>query len=316
MAILESTHQPLRDLPNGGRVDRVLLVRAVDRRHTRNGDVFLRLLLADRSGALPGVLWADRDVAIGGPLQVTARLTDHERYGRQLRIEKVDAADAEQVDWSLLVDGPSRSVTDLERDLQSLLEQIGDPYLAALMGRLIGPDSPSARIYRDAPAAKYNHHAYVHGLLDHSVAVAQLAAVAADLFPGVDRDLVVCGALLHDLGKLEAYTSHNGCSDLTDSGKLAGEIPLGYYRIRSEIDSLPGFPPDRATALLHIVLAHHGRLEHGSPVVPQTREATIVHALDNLSGQLGAFDRLEKETAACERWSRYDRVLGACAFLA
>ncbi|HEY3187441.1 MAG TPA: hypothetical protein VGJ70_08195 [Solirubrobacteraceae bacterium] len=93
-----------------------------------------------------------------------------------------------------------------------------------------------------------------------------------------------------------------------------GEIPLGYYRVRREIESLSGFPAELARALLHVILAHHGCLEHGSPVAPGTREAALVHAIDDLSGQMGAFDRLEKETPAGERWSRYDRALGGSAY--
>lgn len=100
----------------------------------------------------------------------------------------------------------------------------------------------------------------------------------------------------------------------TDAGKLQGEIPLGYFRVRQAVAATPGFPPERAQALLHILLSHHGRLEFGSPVTPCTREAALVHAMDNLSGHLGAFDRLEGETPAQERWSRYDRVIDGAAF--
>ena len=97
--------------------------------------------------------------------------------------------------------------------------------------------------------------------------------------------------------------------ELTDAGKLQGEIPLGYYIVRREIESIAGFPADTAQAVLHIILCHHGKLEHGSPVVPCTREATLVHVIDNLGGKLGSFDRLEKSLADGERWSGFDRAL-------
>ncbi len=122
------------------------------------------------------------------------------------------------------------------------------------------------------------------------------------------------GALLHDIGKLEAYTSDPMAIDLTDAGKLQGEIPLGYYKVRRTIEDIDGFPPAVAEAVLHIILAHHGALEHGSPVVPQTREATLVHMIDNLGGRLGSFDRIEKELPDGERWSRFDRALGGSAY--
>jgi 3'-5' exoribonuclease len=103
---------------------------------------------------------------------------------------------------------------------------------------------------------------------------------------------------------------------MTDLGKLQGEIPLGYYRVRRTIEDLPGFPPALAVAVGHIILSHHGQLEHGSPVVPCTREATLVHMIDNLGGRLGSFDRLEKELADGATWSGFDRALGAGAWFA
>ena len=103
---------------------------------------------------------------------------------------------------------------------------------------------------------------------------------------------------------------------MTDAGRLQGEIALGYYRIRREIEEIDGFPPELAQAIGHIILSHHGALEHGSPVVPCTREATLVHMIDNLGGRLGSFDRLEKELPEGSRWSGYDRALGAGAWFA
>ena len=138
----------------------------------------------------------------------------------------------------------------------------------------------------------------------------------AATFPGIDRDVAVTGALLHDIGKIEAYEQTGGAIALSDPGKLEGEIPLGYFRVRRAIEELEGFPPDTAQAVLHIILSHHGKLEHGSPVVPCTREATLVHMIDNLGGTLGSFDRLEKALADGECWSGFDRALSGSAYFA
>jgi 3'-5' exoribonuclease len=143
-----------------------------------------------------------------------------------------------------------------------------------------------------------------------------VSAISAT-FPGIDRDVAVTGALLHDVGKLEAYTDEGGRDriiDLTDVGRLHGEIALGYYRIRRAIEDVDGFPQELAWAVLHIILSHHGSLEHGSPVVPCTREATLVHMIDNLGGRLGSFDRIEKELSPGARWSSFDRAIGSGAF--
>src|SRR6202035_5443656 len=135
-------------------------------------------------------------------------------------------------------------------------------------------------------------------------------------FPGIDRDVAVTGALLHDIGKLEAYDMEDGAIEMSDLGRLYGEIPLGYYRVRRLIDELEGFPAELERALLHIILSHHGSLEHGSPVIPCTREATLVHMIDNLGGRLGSFDRLQRELAEGEQWSAYDKGIGGGAYFA
>ncbi len=142
-----------------------------------------------------------------------------------------------------------------------------------------------------------------------------MSALAAT-FPSIDRDVAVTGALLHDIGKVEAYASRNGAIELTDAGKLLGEIPLGYYTVRRTIEEIPGFPAEDTEALLHIILSHHGKLEHGSPVIPCTREATLVHFIDNLGGNLGSFDRIEKALADGARWSEFDRGISTSAYFA
>src|SRR4029079_15462054 len=125
--------------------------------------------------------------------------------------------------------------------------------------------------FRVAPAAKFYHEAYAHGLLEHTLSVSQAVNAVSASFPGVDRDLAVTVALIHDIGKIEAYSADPAAIDLTDDGRLLGEIPLGYYLVRRQIEQIDGFSWPLARRLLHIVLAHHGKLENGSPVVPMTR---------------------------------------------
>ena len=183
----------------------------------------------------------------------------------------------------------------MEADLRQLVATVQNGHLRELLDAVFGPGVRHVGGFRDAPAAKRYHQAYRHGLLEHCVGVAQAVSAISATFPGIDRDVAVCGALLHDIGKLDAYTADPLGIEMTDAGKLQGEIALGYYRVRRLIEDLPGFPADLAAAVLHIILSHHGQLAHGSPVVPCTREATLVHMIDNLGGRLGSFDRLEKE---------------------
>jgi 3'-5' exoribonuclease len=204
----------------------------------------------------------------------------------------------------------------MEADLRELMTTIHNPHLRRLLNELFGEGSATWVEYREKPAAKHYHQAYRHGLLEHSLTVAQAVSAVSAIFPGIDRDMAVTGALLHDIGKLDAYSLDDTSVSMSDNGRLYGEIPAGYYRVRRTIERLYGFPPELEQALLHIILSHHGSLEHGSPVVPCTREATLVHMIDNLGGRLGSFVRLEKELPDGSRWSGYDRALGGGAFFA
>jgi 3'-5' exoribonuclease len=299
----------VRELVDGQDLEKVLLVRAGEVR----SDGSVRLTLGDRTGAV--VANVGEEVLPlcepGTPVSVAGRL-----HGSELTVRELRPAEPHEYDLAELVDGPPRTAEHMEADLRELIAQVQSPHLRTLLDRVLGPDAPSWPAFRDAPAAKRYHQAYRHGLLEHSLSVGEAVAVISTTFPGIDRDVAITGALLHDIGKLDAYTADPLAIDLTDLGKLHGEIALGYYRIRSEIEAIPGFPPALAAAVLHIILSHHGQLEHGSPVVPCTREATLVHMIDNLGGRLGSFDRLEKELPHGTSWSGYDRALGGGAYFA
>ena len=211
---------------------------------------------------------------------------------------------------------PARDAEQMERDLRELIATVHNPHLRRLLASLLGEGTPTWVAFRDAPAAKHYHQAYKHGLLEHALTVAQAVGAISATFPGIDRDVAVTGALLHDIGKLEAYEldGESGAIEMSDLGRLYGEIPLGYYRVRRAIEQTDSFPVELERALLHIILSHHGSLAHGSPVVPCTREATLVHMIDNLGGRLGSFDRLENELPPGEAWTPWDKGIGGGAY--
>jgi 3'-5' exoribonuclease len=313
---------PIRDLTDGSSCDLVLLVRGVERRQRANGKDFLKVTFADRTGALPTNIWDDVDevealLRAGCAYRVFGRYEVHERFGAQLRLERFHPAEDGTYDPTELRAGPPVPVAELERRLRALIATVQDAGMQTLLASVLGEQSATWAQYRIAPAAKRVHQAYRHGLLEHCLTVAEAVAGAAAVFPGIDRDLAVAAALVHDLGKLEAYELVEGDSvELTDAGRLRGEIVLGYERLHRELDQIPGIDESRAQAFLHIILSHHGQLEHGSPVVPQTREAFLVHMMDNLGGKLGIIDRLEQERAPDSAWSGFDRAFGGSVWFA
>ncbi len=309
----------VNELTDGVEIDQVLLVRAIERRSRRDGGEYLRLQLGDRTGAVVSMVWEElvemeRLATQGAPVHVTGRYTVHPRFGPQINLRTLTVAEPGSFALDDLLDGPARSPEQMEADLRELLRTVRNPHLSTLLEQVFGEDSPLWARFQEAPAAKYYHQAYRHGLLEHCLGVAQGVSAISATFPGIDRDVAVTGALLHDIGKLDAYTDDAQSIDLTDLGRLHGEIPLGYYRIRRTIEDIEGFPRELAWAVLHIILSHHGSLEHGSPVTPCTREATLVHMIDNLGGRLGSFDRIEKELSPGARWSNFDRAIGSGAW--
>lgn len=310
---------PLAELEDGQRVAGVYAVRERELRRKRNGEPWLKLVLADASGSCEAVAWDEAEAlhaiaAPGTPVFVSGLFEVSERWGAKVKLSALRAAAEGEYDPDDLAVSSEVSLGRLESDLRELLETVQDPRLRSLLDRFFGADAELWPRFRDAPAAKVYHQAYRHGLLEHTLSVAQAVSAAAAFFPGIDRDVAVTGALLHDIGKTEAYNDDPLAIDLTDAGRLQGEIPLGYYRVRREIEEIPGFDPRLAQAVLHIILAHHGSLEHGSPVLPATREAVLVHMIDNLGGRLGSFDRLERQLAPGESWSGFDRALSGSAY--
>ena len=307
----------VRELTDGQPIERVLLVRQREVRRRSDGSRLLKLVLADRSGTVAAIAAETfPEAEPGACVHVSGRHEVHPRHGAQVVVDVLRLAEPHEYNLGDLLDGPPRSVEHMEEALRDLVAQVQNPHLHLLLERVLGADAPTWPAFRDAPAAKRYHQAYRHGLLEHSLGVGEAVAVISTTFPGIDRDVAITGALLHDVGKLDAYTSDPLAIDFTDLGRLHGEIPLGYFRIRRLIEDIPGFPEPLATAVLHIILSHHGQLEHGSPVVPCTREATLVHMIDNLGGRLGSFDRLEKAQPQGSPWSGYDRALGGSAYFA
>jgi 3'-5' exoribonuclease len=312
----------VRDLVDGQEVDSVFVVRDLARRQKRNGEPFLKLQLGDVTGRVEAVVWDGVDdlapcAAPGTVVRAAGRFSVDGRYGPCLTIRGLRAAVEGEYDLADLAEGSPIPYERMAAALEELIGTVQQPHLRELLRRLVDPATEIGRRWHEAPAAKHYHQAYRHGLLEHCLTVAQgVSTLAAGPFSNVDRDVAVTGALLHDIGKVQAYASVNGAIELTDAGKLLGEIPLGYYLVRREIERMEGFPAECAQAVLHIVLSHHGKLEHGSPVVPCTREATLVHMIDNLGGTLGSFDRLEKALADGERWSAFDRGIASSAYFA
>jgi 3'-5' exoribonuclease len=303
----------IKDIRENQQLDDIFLIKEMSRAETRNGNPYLSLVLMDRSGEIGGRVWEDADrwqseCAIGRIVRVTA-LAQSFKGILQLKISAIRAVPPGEADPTQFVPAAPGDHKAMAAELLKLAKEVENPFLRELLLAFF-QDRKFFAIFKKAPAAKAMHHAYVGGLLEHSLAVARLAGKIADLYPVADRALLVAGALLHDVGKVEEFSFDTYPFDYSDSGRLMGHHVLGVEMVQARLARIAGFPPDLAVRLKHLILSHHGRHEFGSPSLPMMIEAFILNFLDDLDAKVNYIQRLGSQTAAAGyQWTDYQRSL-------
>jgi len=308
--------QPLiRSLKEGDSFQGFLLAQEAAYKVSAKGSEYLELKLADASGDLKGFLWDVRAVAgdmeavrADAFLWVKGSVTSYN--GRlQVKLDKVRfAPDAEVGDLSAFFPVSARPVPEMLAELDGIIASVRDPWIQRLLTALFVEDADLRAAFAQAPAAKSMHHAYLGGLLEHTLSILGMADRACGHYRALNRDLVVAGVFLHDVGKT-AELSYQRSFGYTDAGNLLGHIALEAEWISRAVGKIPGFPEELRLQILHIVLSHHGRLEFGSPVLPKTPEALLVHYLDDLDGKLEVMFRAVEDPSGDGSWSPYSRAL-------
>ncbi len=269
------------------RFARVFLLKGIDERRTRNGKPYLTLVLGTPESSFEGRIW-DMDMKSlpglveGDPVRaVGVAQLYQERL--QLIVETISKVEG-MVDPRDIFPAAEMSETQLKDGFREAVHEIHDPALKSLF-RVMEDDSSIFEAFFTSPAAITMHHARIGGLAEHSLGVCHLALAAASTTPWLDRDLLVTGALLHDIGKILEYEVA-GDFRYSLQGKLVGHISLGASLVEKWIGSIPDFPERLALEVIHILLAHHGQLEYGSPKAPVTAEALVLHFADDLDAKL------------------------------
>ena len=301
----------IRDLSPGTDVDETYVVRSLDVRQRRGGGNYLALTLADRTGTVAGLVWEDveRLAKILKPGTVARVRGQVQRYNQRLQVvvRSAQAVPSDQVDETVFVRSSSVDPGRLWSRLLELVESVEDERLKQLLFRVFADPEVEER-FRVAPAARSMHHAYRSGLLEHTVSMTTAAATLAVHY-GLDRSLVVAGALLHDLGKIWELEIGAGI-EYTDDGRLLGHLPLEVLWVDRRISEMEGFPAETRRNLLHILLAHHGEYAYGSPRRPKTPEALLVHMIDNLDAKVaGMLDAIHSGGDTGEAWTAYVPML-------
>ncbi|TYO98824.1 metal dependent phosphohydrolase [Geothermobacter ehrlichii] len=292
-------------------VESVFLVREKVTAMAKNGKPYLTLKLMDRSGEIEGRVW-DRVDELGALfdkddfVRVRGRASSY--LGRmQLVVQELVRVDESEVDFADFLPVCEVPVADLEAQLRQKVDSLKDPHLRRLMESFVA-DADFLRDFCSAPAAKSMHHVYLGGLLEHSLSIAGLVDLVCGHYPFLNRDLLLVGALLHDVGKIFELR-YSRSFDYTDEGKLLGHIVMGVEMVDERIAGLPDFPRDLAVHLKHLLLSHHGQYEYGSPKRPKTLEAVVLNYLDDLDSKLnGIRSHISREQDQGGNWTSYHRL--------
>jgi 3'-5' exoribonuclease len=303
--------QYVRDLGEGMRVDSLFALRSRDIRSARTGDSYLSLEMSDCSGAIPAVMFrptsADEALPVGSIVRARGIVTTY-RGVRRVSVDTLRPVDA--FDARDLLPSGQRDREEMLQELRAAVKRVRDARLRAVVRAVFGA-SGFIDAFATCPAGSGRHHAYVGGLLEHTLAVASLCETLACSYPPADHDLLLAAALLHDVGKTQEL-SFDSSFEYTDAGRLIGHVVLGERIVTRAIDSLARpLARDVALRLVHAVLSHHGEREWGAPCEPCSLEAVLLHHADNLDAQAAAFLEAVSGAAVLEqRWSDRGSAFG------
>ena len=308
----------VNQLGNQEAVDEVFLASDKQLRPNRNGNLYLQVDLSDRSGTIGARMWNAsealyRSFENGDFVRVegTAQLFQGAMQLIVTRLEKVNPNQVDENDFILL---GAREVERLMRRLAELLRSMSDPHLRNLAECYLMDEALMAKLAR-APAGVKHHHAYPGGLLDHIVSLMEVVARVAPCYPRIDRDLLLTGAFLHDLGKLDELT-YDREFGYSDEGQLIGHLVMGVRTLElkaAEAERLSGepLPSETLLRLKHMIVSHHGEYEFGSPKLPMTLEAMALYSLDFLDAKLNAFEQLLRDDANVDSpWTAFHPNFG------
>jgi len=293
-------------------VTSLFVVAAKQVKSKKNGDLYLSLTLADRSGQLQANMWDNVADAVSAFEQddfVKVKGAVHKYNGRwQLTMHKVRRLEEREIDYSDYIPKTSKDIEQLWRTLGEFVETYENPWLKTLVKEFMC-DEAIATAYRNAPAAKTLHHAFVGGLLEHVVSLFTVCDLAVRNYPQVNRDLLLTGAFLHDIGKVHELAYQRSIA-YTAKGQLLGHMIIELEMLHQKIACLPGFPDELKILLEHMIISHHGQYEFGSPKLPMFPEALMLHYLDDLDSKMESMRaQFEREAELDSPWTSYNPSL-------
>jgi len=300
----------LKDIKQGEKVSSSFLVAEKNMAFSLKGSPYLTVRLKDKTGEIDGKVWEnaiefDRQFKKGDLIAIEGRAANYKNSIQIsiIGIRKINWEEAEPTDY---LPGTKGDVDVMYGEMMDYVNKIQNKPLQDLLYAFF-QDEKTAQLFKRAPAAKGFHHIYLGGLLEHTLSVVRLLEKAAAHYRNLDRDMIIAGGLLHDIGKIYEF-SYDRLIDYSDEGRLIGHIVMGVEMIDKKIAAIPDFPPQLALEIRHIILSHHGEFDFGSPKRPKTMEALVVHYMDDLDAKLNAFEGIIANSANTDSdWTTYNR---------
>lgn len=301
----------VKDIKEKDRIEEVFLVTKKEMGISKGGKPYLNIKLMDRTGEVEGRVWDNVDTITknfeGGDFALVKGYAISYQGGIQLNISGVERAPEEGVSIGDFLPSSSRDPEEMVVELEGIIDGMTNPHLKRLL-RAFASDKEIRRLFKLAPAAKNVHHSYLGGLLEHTLTLCRVVLDVAKHYPGIDKDLLLSGAILHDIGKVYEL-SYERAFAYTDEGRLIGHITIGVEMVDKKLACMPEFPENLAMLLKHIILSHHGYLEFGSPKRPKTLEAMMLYYLDDMDSKIQSIQALiEKEKGIGSTWTSYHKL--------
>ena len=302
-------NQPeLNTLIKNDRIEHFLLIKKIELRSTKSGSDFLSTELGDKSTSMNANIWEGfSDLAtrgkVGSVVKVSGTIEEYQG-SLQIRVASIRLAnEKDKVRPQDFLPVSKRNLEEMQKEFNQKLKSISNKHLKKLLSEIFSEEK--FELFSTAPAGKSWHHAYIHGLIEHTLEIIKICELMCEFHPELNRDLLISGAMLHDIGKIEEL-SFESAFEYTDKGKLIGHIVIAATLVRDEIKKISGFPVELENNLIHLILSHQGKLEHASPIVPKTAEAIALYQADELSAKVNAYKTtIEAELRPDSNWTKF-----------
>jgi 3'-5' exoribonuclease len=300
----------LRDIKQGEKISSFFLVAEKNMAFSLKGAPYLTVKLKDKTGEVDGKVWENavefnQQFKKGDIIAIEGRANTY-KNSMQISIIGIKKCNWEDVEPTDYLPGAEGDVNGMFDELLTHVDTVQTTALRDLLYAFF-KDEKTAELFKRAPAAKGFHHIYLGGLLEHSLSVVRLLIKIAEHYPYLNRDMLIVGGLLHDIGKIYEF-SYDQLIEYSDEGRLIGHIVMGVEMIDKKIATIPDFPAQLSLELRHLILSHHGEFEYGSPKRPKTMEALAVHYMDDFDAKINAFQAFTANSSNADSdWTTYNR---------